>query len=107
MSADLTFLLPEGVFSVRAGAVIVHEGKLLAMRDERRSREDRHQQREHTKCDGKGKVPPTFRGVHRPLGVHCHDRAAAVPFDAFFVVLIHGFSQILKRNIVTSPSAMT
>ncbi|MBR3293498.1 MAG: NUDIX domain-containing protein [Oscillospiraceae bacterium] len=35
MSADLTFLLPEGVFSVRACAVIVHEGKLLAMRDER------------------------------------------------------------------------
>lgn len=35
MSADLTFSRPEGVFNVRAGAVIVHEGKLLAMRDER------------------------------------------------------------------------
>ena len=32
---DLTFPLPDGVFNVRVCAVILHENRLLAMRDER------------------------------------------------------------------------
>lgn len=32
---DLTFRIPEGVFNLRAAAVILHEGRILAMQDER------------------------------------------------------------------------
>lgn len=32
---DLTFRIPEGVFNLRAAAVILHEGRILAMKDER------------------------------------------------------------------------
>lgn len=32
---DLTFRIPEGVFNLRAVAVILHEGRILAMQDER------------------------------------------------------------------------
>lgn len=31
---DLTFRIPEGVFNLRAAAVILHEGRILAMQDE-------------------------------------------------------------------------
>lgn len=32
---DLTFRIPEGTFNLRAAAVILHEGRILAMKDER------------------------------------------------------------------------
>lgn len=32
---DLTFSLPEGVFNIRVSAVLLHDGKLLMMKDER------------------------------------------------------------------------
>lgn len=32
---DLTFRIPEGTFNLRAAAVILHEGRILAMQDER------------------------------------------------------------------------
>ena len=84
-----------------------HRGERFVLRGKRRSRKDRNEQRERAEPDGEGIVPPSFPGVHRPPCVHRHDRAAADSSDAFFIVSIHSSFQILKRNIVTSPSAMT